>query len=503
MSPFLIVILALLVVYKLYRFAYDKPPNTPPGLIRIPIGGSYWLFLWRNYKYVHLAMEYYAKKLNSKLYSCYMGDYFAVIANDYANVKEILSKEEYDGRITDADFIKDRAFKKKLGVFFIDGPQWQEQRRFALRHMRDFGFGRRQEKFEREIMDEMTLFMDILKNGPIYDGEKEIIKGNLALFPDVLYASSANNIWNVMFGHRFDRSEHDISRHLCRSALMFQRANDPSGGALFQRPFLKYFGNMFGYKNHIKGNYAIVDVVKKGLERQRATLSENVDRGFADKYLKKLNEDDKSPYFTEEQMIILIVDMIFPALSALPTTITHAIKHLMHNPKVMKKVQDEIDSVVGTGRFVTWEDRINLPYMEATIRESMRFETLAPLSVIHRSVKKTILGGYEIPANTPVVTNLAAMHNDPDMWGDPENFRPERFLKEDGQLGKDLSLPFGFGRRLCAGETYARFNIFQSIALLVQNFNFFFVEGEPSELEDKVNGFIISPKELWIRLELR
>lgn len=93
---------------------------------------------------------------------------------------------------------------------------------------------------------------------------QEIIRGSLALFPDVLYASSANNIWNVMFGYRFDRSEHDVSRHLCRSALMMQRANDPSGGALFQHAFLKYFGNVFGYKNHIKGSYGMIDVVKVG-----------------------------------------------------------------------------------------------------------------------------------------------------------------------------------------------------------------------------------------------
>lgn len=90
----------------------------------------------------------------------------------------------------------------------------------------------------------------------------------------------------------------------------------------------------------------------------------------------------------------------------------------------------------------------SLPYTEATIRESMRIETVAPLGVIHRCVKKTTLGGYEIPANTPVITNLAAMNNDPDMWGDPETFRPERFLKEDGQLSKDLTLPFGFGESI-------------------------------------------------------
>ncbi|XP_072767521.1 probable cytochrome P450 304a1 [Anoplolepis gracilipes] len=503
MSPLLIVILTLLVVYKLYRFVYDKPPNTPPGLIRIPIGGSYWLLLWRNYKYVHLALDYYAKKLKSKLFSCYFGDYFVVIANDYANIKEIFSREEFDGRVTSADYIKDRAFKKELGIFFIEGPQWQEQRRFALRHMRDFGFGRRQDTLESEVMDEMTLFIDILKNEPIYDEEKKIIKGNLALFPDILYASAANNIWTIMFGYRFNRSEHDILRHLCRSALMMQRANDPSGGALFQRPILKHFGNMFGYKNHITGSNAMIDVVKKALERQKATLSENVNRGFVDIYLKKLNEDDKSPYFTEEQLIILLIDMMFPAYSAVPTAITHAIKYLMHHPEIMNKVQNEIDSVVGTGRLVTWADRINLPYTEAAIRESLRIETLAPLGIIHKTMKKTTLGGYNIPANTPVIANLAAMNNDPDMWGDPENFRPERFLKEDGQLSKDLTLTFGFGHRLCAGETFARFNMFETIALLLQTFNFSFVDGEPSSLDDKVPGLIISPKELWLRLELR
>jgi len=82
------------------------------------------------------------------------------------------------------------------------------------------------------------------------------------LFPDILYATSANNIWNVMFGYRFDRSEHDISRHLCRSAQMFQRANDTTGGIMFYLPILKYFGNMFGYTNHMKGTYAMVDVIK-------------------------------------------------------------------------------------------------------------------------------------------------------------------------------------------------------------------------------------------------
>lgn len=93
------------------------------------------------------------------------------------------------------------------------------------------------------------------------------------------------------------------------------------------------------------------------MKKQKITLSEHIDRGFVDKYLKKLNEDDKSEYFTEEQLIILLVDIMLPVFTGLPNVITFVVKYLMHHPKVMAKAQNEIDTVVGTGRLVTWEDR--------------------------------------------------------------------------------------------------------------------------------------------------
>lgn len=73
-------------------------------------------------------------------------------------------------------------------------------------------------------------------------------------------------------------------------------------------------------------------------------------------------------------------------------------------------------------------------------------ETLTPWGVAHKCLQTTTLQDYIIPADTIIVTNLAAMHSDKDFWGDPELFRPERFLSDDGKnLGKDWSLPFGFG----------------------------------------------------------
>ncbi|XP_017753929.1 PREDICTED: probable cytochrome P450 304a1 [Eufriesea mexicana] len=503
MSPFLIVILLLLIVYKIYEFIISIPPNVPPCIPRLPIVGSYWHLLWYNYKYPFKAIAYYANKLQSKVVTCYFGPYIAVIANDYKSVKEILSRDDFDGRVTTIDAILARAFGKQLGIFFTDGLFWQEQRRFALRNMRDFGFGRRHEKYETNAMAEIAILVDMLKCGPINDKEKTYLRNGSACFPDVLYPYVANSIWDIMFGERFDRSDYHKLKYFCECAMMFQRAADTTGGALFQFWYLKYFGNMFGFSNMMKGNYRMIDFIMERLNNEKYS-DNDYDRSLVDRYLKILNEDcDGRPSFSDKQLIMTLVDFIFPAVSAVPSVLVHAIKLVMHNPRVQKKVQEEIDRIVGTGRLVTWDDRKNLPYTEATIREALRCETLTPFSVFHKAVKDTTLNGYNVPENTIIIANLSALNNDPDFWGDPEKFRPERFLNENGQLSKDFTFPFGFGHRVCAGETYSRYTMFAAFAALMQNFNFSFIDGEPTGLEDKFPGLIITPKETWIRVETR
>ncbi|KAK2575389.1 hypothetical protein KPH14_001053 [Odynerus spinipes] len=504
MSLFLLVILFFIIIYESYKYLSKKPPGTPPGIVGLPIIGVYWFLLWGDYDFPHRTLAYYTKKLKSKLISCYLGSFFTVIANDYATIKEVSMREEFDGRISEGFIAKKRAFDKKLGIFFTEGEQWREQRRFALRHMRDFGFGRRQEIFEAKIMEELNIFIDTLRNGPIGQDEEKILKSDMVLFPDVLYAIAGNNIWDIMFGYRFKREKHEKMRYFGREAMKFQRAADTIGGAIAFWPFLHHFGNLFSYKNIIDSSYALIDFIKEYLQRYKAEMYEQGDDyGFVGRYLNKLKEDNLSPYFSEEQLILSVIDFMFPAITAMPSVVTHAIKLTMHHPDVAKKVRDEIHTVVGTGRLVTWDDRKSLPYTEATLRETMRYETLTPLSVFHKCTKDTTLQGYFIPAGTVMVNNLAGMDHDPDFWGDPENFRPERFLTDDGQLNKDMSFPFGIGHRVCAGETFGRLTLFGTFACLMQNFDFLFVEGQPTGIEDKLHGLIVSPKNTWIRIKPR
>lgn len=70
-------------------------------------------------------------------------------------------------------------------------------------------------------------------------------------------------------------------------------------------------------------------------------------------------------------------------------------------------------------------------------------------------------------------SSLHASHSDKKAWDHPEVFKPERFLDECGKFSPklDKSLPFGAGKRLCAGETFARNTLFLVVSALAQNFN--------------------------------
>lgn len=92
----------------------------------------------------------------------------------------------------------------------------------------------------------------------------------------------------------------------------------------------------------------------------------------------------------------------------------------------------------------------------------MRYSSITPSGVGHRAMADREFKGYAIPKDTSLLANLYHIHFNPKIWGDPENFRPERFLSPDGKTFKkhEALLPFLVGKRQCAGETLARDTLF-------------------------------------------
>ncbi|XP_018367758.1 PREDICTED: cytochrome P450 18a1 [Trachymyrmex cornetzi] len=108
--------------------------------------------------------------------------------------------------------------------------------------------------------------------------------------------------------------------------------------------------------------------------------------------------------------------------------------------------------------------------------------------------RDVMLNDYMIPAGTSIVSLLYAVHMDPELWDEPEAFRPSRFLSADGKVSQPpFFMPFGVGRRKCLGEILARMEIFLFFTSLMHMFNLSLPEGAPLPSLEGIMGVTVSP----------
>ena len=142
------------------------------------------------------------------------------------------------------------------------------------------------------------------------------------------------------------------------------------------------------------------------------------------------------------------------------SAITWALLFFLHWPHVQDKCFKEISDVIGTQRPPRVQDRAQMPYFEATISEVLRKGNIVPFSVLHGLNNDVSLQGYVIPRDAIVFPDLGSVLEDAKVWGDPENFRPERFISPDGKAKReDELIPFSMGKirqdlGLCRSELW-------------------------------------------------
>ncbi|KAI0767392.1 cytochrome P450 [Fomes fomentarius] len=143
-------------------------------------------------------------------------------------------------------------------------------------------------------------------------------------------------------------------------------------------------------------------------------------------------------------------------------------------PDVLKKAHAELDAVVGPNRLPDFDDEKSLVYVSAIIKEAQRWIPAVPTGVPHGTTEDLELRGYLIPAGTVLMPNIWACMHDPEVFEDPETFRPERYIK-DGALDPSVRDPaaftFGFGRRICPGRYFAEAAMFINVAAALHVFD--------------------------------
>ncbi|KAF9045490.1 cytochrome P450 [Panaeolus papilionaceus] len=175
---------------------------------------------------------------------------------------------------------------------------------------------------------------------------------------------------------------------------------------------------------------------------------------------------------TELELAYAVSSPFGAGIETTAATLASFVLAMLHFPHVMQKAQAELDLVIGHERMPEYEDRENLPYVNALVNETLRWRPVAILGGMpHAVTADDEYNGMFIPKGATVFANFYAIMRDPEVFPDPENFKPERFIETDDPRLKQFDLPFGFGRRSCPGIHLALNSVFINVARILWAFD--------------------------------
>lgn len=168
--------------------------------------------------------------------------------------------------------------------------------------------------------------------------------------------------------------------------------------------------------------------------------------------------------------------MVFRGTDTVAVLIEWILARLILHQDIQARVHEELDRVVRPDQVVTESDTSSLAYLQAVIKEVLRMHPPGPLlSWARMSTSDVYIGGKLVPAGTTAMVNMWAIAHDSEVWSDPMEFKPDRFLKSDAEdllvFGSDMRLaPFGSGRRGCPGKQLAMNTVTFWVASLLHEF---------------------------------
>ncbi|XP_006025741.1 cytochrome P450 2K6-like [Alligator sinensis] len=203
-------------------------------------------------------------------------------------------------------------------------------------------------------------------------------------------------------------------------------------------------------------------------------LDKNDQRSLIEVFFVRQKEEKSGTngYFHNENLKNLVLNLFSAGTEATSTTLRWGLLLMMNDPEIQQKVQNEIATVLGSN-LPCGEHRTKMPYTNTVVHEIQRFANIVSMNGPHSATMDVTLKGYFIPKGTYIIPFLGSVLQDKSQWEKPGDFYPEHFLDPEGKfVKKEAFMPFSAGRRMCAGETLAKMELFLFFTSLLQRFTF-------------------------------
>ncbi|XP_069483781.1 cytochrome P450 2B4-like [Ambystoma mexicanum] len=511
-SSVLLAVAVLILVLELRRL-WLPSKRRPPGPAPLPFLGN--VFSDRD----NVEFMIHMQKKYGDMSTIFLGRTPIILLNSYQVVKEALvqSALEFASRpsIPVLEWIL-----HGLGILMAPyGPSWKQQRRFALTTLRNFGLGKR--STEARISEEAEFLIRSFQEaaGQPFDPQFKVTN------------AVSNIICSLVFGNRFDYTNAEFQYLLDLISKNIRLTGSMSALMVNLCPFLRHFP---GPHQQIKNNATqVFKFIDKAVQEHRQTLDAENPRDYIDAYLLEMEKQNSNPdsTFSSENLQACIADLFVAGTDTTSTTLRWGLLYMITYPDIQARCQQEIEQVVGWDRLPAWDDRLKMPYVEATIHEILRFGIITASGVFRQVTKDTTLRGYHLvkadllmPSSratiseddwimitfqsstdlsiitprkyegTTVLVNHASIFFDPSMWKDPNHFNPQNFLDEKGRFMKpEPMIPFGAGQRVCPGEHLAQMELFIFFTSLLQNLDFVVTDKEHIQDFSYTGGFVRAP----------
>ncbi|XP_077229416.1 cytochrome P450 71AU50-like [Tasmannia lanceolata] len=478
--------LLLVLVGGICSFAYlllarrGKGKKLPPGPLGLPILGN----LHRLGKLPHCDLHRLAKDYGPIMFMR-LGLVPTVIVSSPEAAQEFL--KTHDLVFANRPFseaAKHIAYNRKGITFTEYGPYWRNARKLCTLELLS---NLKIESFESTRREELDLLVQSLK---------DISNSRVAIDLSAKVASLGVDMTCMMvFGKKYKSEDLDE-----RGFIEVVQETLELTAAFNIADYIPYFGafDLQGLSRRMKAVSKVLDnFLEKIIDEHMQVGDRRNHKDFMDVMLSLMESKESEFQVDRTNIKAILLDMLVGAMETSACVVDWALSELLRNPRVMKKVQEELEREVGMERMVAESDLVNLEYMNMVIKESMRLHPVGPLLAPHEAMEDCTVNGFYIPRKSRVIINGWAIGRDPNSWPNAEEFLPERFIGTNIDLrGRDFQLiPFGSGRRSCPGMQLGLRVVQLVLAQLVHCFDWELPNGmSPSDLDMTEKFSLVVPR---------